>query len=145
MLRRCCVQVHSTSKKLLYQLDHLVQVCNQPQGIDHATRKHVRPFMHARIRLSVFICLRVCLCVIFDVYRGSIYAARSLPPRLCLVRLVLFVARAPSPPTAPAAPRRHTYVPLKPMHTRGFIARLPQRPSSCSTVCWFWARSATVD
>ncbi|XP_051163454.1 triple functional domain protein isoform X3 [Leptopilina boulardi] len=32
--------VHSTSKKLLYQLDHLVQVCNQPQGIDHATRKH---------------------------------------------------------------------------------------------------------
>ncbi|OXU29113.1 hypothetical protein TSAR_004897, partial [Trichomalopsis sarcophagae] len=35
------VQVHSTSKKLLYQLDHLVQVCNQPQGIDHATRKHL--------------------------------------------------------------------------------------------------------
>ncbi|XP_011495502.1 PREDICTED: kalirin isoform X2 [Ceratosolen solmsi marchali] len=33
-------EVHSTSKKLLYQLDHLVQVCNQPQGIDHATRKH---------------------------------------------------------------------------------------------------------
>ncbi|XP_058807994.1 kalirin-like, partial [Phymastichus coffea] len=32
--------VHSTSKKLLYQLDHLVQVCNQPQGLDHATRKH---------------------------------------------------------------------------------------------------------
>ncbi|KAH0534828.1 hypothetical protein KQX54_009134 [Cotesia glomerata] len=31
--------VHSTSKKLLYQLDHLVQVCNQPQGIDH-NRKH---------------------------------------------------------------------------------------------------------
>lgn len=30
-------QVHSTSKKLLYQLDHLVQVCNQP-GTD---RKHV--------------------------------------------------------------------------------------------------------
>ncbi|GJQ88849.1 hypothetical protein Trydic_g23410, partial [Trypoxylus dichotomus] len=28
--------VHSTSKKLLYQLDHLVQVCNQP-GTD---RKH---------------------------------------------------------------------------------------------------------
>ncbi|XP_046409767.1 kalirin isoform X2 [Neodiprion fabricii] len=33
-------EVHSTSKKLLYQLDHLVQVCNQPQGIDHAIRKH---------------------------------------------------------------------------------------------------------
>ncbi|XP_015585806.1 triple functional domain protein isoform X4 [Cephus cinctus] len=33
-------EVHSTSKKLLYQLDHLVQVCNQPQGIDHANRKH---------------------------------------------------------------------------------------------------------
>lgn len=32
-------QVHSTSKKLLYQLDHLVQVCNQP-GMEH-TRKHV--------------------------------------------------------------------------------------------------------
>lgn len=35
-------QVHSTSKKLLYQLDHLVQVCNQPPqpGLpDH--RKHV--------------------------------------------------------------------------------------------------------
>lgn len=30
-------QVHSTSKKLLYQLDHLVQVCNQP-GTE---RKHV--------------------------------------------------------------------------------------------------------
>ncbi|KAF5295457.1 hypothetical protein FQR65_LT10445 [Abscondita terminalis] len=29
-------EVHSTSKKLLYQLDHLVQVCNQP-GID---KKH---------------------------------------------------------------------------------------------------------
>ncbi|KOC61451.1 Triple functional domain protein [Habropoda laboriosa] len=34
------LQVHSTSKKLLYQLDHLVQVCNQPQGIDHTARKH---------------------------------------------------------------------------------------------------------
>ncbi|XP_014470162.1 PREDICTED: triple functional domain protein isoform X3 [Dinoponera quadriceps] len=33
-------EVHSTSKKLLYQLDHLVQVCNQPQGIDHVARKH---------------------------------------------------------------------------------------------------------
>ncbi|XP_015125607.1 triple functional domain protein isoform X1 [Diachasma alloeum] len=33
-------EVHSTSKKLLYQLDHLVQVCNQPQGIDHSNRKH---------------------------------------------------------------------------------------------------------
>nr|XP_012140243.1 PREDICTED: triple functional domain protein isoform X5 [Megachile rotundata] len=33
-------EVHSTSKKLLYQLDHLVQVCNQPQGIDHTARKH---------------------------------------------------------------------------------------------------------
>ncbi|KAK2576355.1 hypothetical protein KPH14_005709 [Odynerus spinipes] len=33
-------EVHSTSKKLLYQLDHLVQVCNQPQGIDHTIRKH---------------------------------------------------------------------------------------------------------
>ncbi|CAB0035585.1 unnamed protein product [Trichogramma brassicae] len=34
-------EVHSTSKKLLYQLDHLVQVCNQPQGIDHVARKHL--------------------------------------------------------------------------------------------------------
>lgn len=25
-------EVHSTSKKLLYQLDHLVQICNQPNG-----------------------------------------------------------------------------------------------------------------
>ncbi|XP_018399522.1 PREDICTED: triple functional domain protein isoform X2 [Cyphomyrmex costatus] len=33
-------EVHSTSKKLLYQLDHLVQVCNQPQGIDYVARKH---------------------------------------------------------------------------------------------------------
>jgi len=33
-------QVHSTSKKLLYQLDHLVQICNQP-GMEHTTRKHV--------------------------------------------------------------------------------------------------------
>lgn len=31
------VQVHSTSKKLLYQLDHLVQVCNQPGS----EKKHV--------------------------------------------------------------------------------------------------------
>uniref|UniRef100_A0A0K8SZ08 CRAL-TRIO domain-containing protein n=2 Tax=Lygus hesperus TaxID=30085 RepID=A0A0K8SZ08_LYGHE len=31
-------EVHSTSKKLLYQLDHLVQICNQP-GMEH-TRKH---------------------------------------------------------------------------------------------------------
>uniref|UniRef100_A0A224XHF4 Putative guanine nucleotide exchange factor for rho and rac gtpase n=1 Tax=Panstrongylus lignarius TaxID=156445 RepID=A0A224XHF4_9HEMI len=31
-------EVHSTSKKLLYQLDHLVQVCNQP-GMEH-NRKH---------------------------------------------------------------------------------------------------------
>ncbi|XP_044733840.1 triple functional domain protein isoform X3 [Chrysoperla carnea] len=30
-------EVHSTSKKLLYQLDHLVQICNQP-GIE--SRKH---------------------------------------------------------------------------------------------------------
>lgn len=39
---RMHLQVHSTSKKLLYQLDHLVQVCNQPPppGVpDH--RKHV--------------------------------------------------------------------------------------------------------
>ena len=31
-------EVHSTSKKLLYQLDHLVQMCNQSQD----DRKHVR-------------------------------------------------------------------------------------------------------
>lgn len=29
-------EVHSTSKKLLYQLDHLVQVCHQPDQIDMA-------------------------------------------------------------------------------------------------------------
>ncbi|KAG8272536.1 hypothetical protein J6590_039245 [Homalodisca vitripennis] len=33
------INVHSTSKKLLYQLDHLVQVCNQPP-LEHPTRKH---------------------------------------------------------------------------------------------------------
>lgn len=32
-------EVHSTSKKLLYQLDHLVQVCNQPPAVN--TRKNV--------------------------------------------------------------------------------------------------------
>ena len=35
----CSFQVHSTSKKLLYQLDHLVQICNQP-GME-SDRKHV--------------------------------------------------------------------------------------------------------
>ena len=34
-------EVHSTSKKLLYQLDHLVQVCNQPPIVN--TRKNVSP------------------------------------------------------------------------------------------------------
>lgn len=36
-------EVHSTSKKLLYQLDHLVQVCNQPasSSINGNTRKNV--------------------------------------------------------------------------------------------------------
>ncbi|XP_076248755.1 trio Rho guanine nucleotide exchange factor isoform X3 [Calliopsis andreniformis] len=43
-------EVHSTSKKLLYQLDHLVQVCNQSQGIDHAARKHVRLSVCTSIR-----------------------------------------------------------------------------------------------
>nr|CAD7567560.1 unnamed protein product [Timema californicum] len=33
-------EVHSTSKKLLYQLDHLVQICNQP-GMELAARKHL--------------------------------------------------------------------------------------------------------
>ncbi|XP_066996303.2 kalirin [Anabrus simplex] len=33
-------EVHSTSKKLLYQLDHLVQICNQP-GMEQTSRKHV--------------------------------------------------------------------------------------------------------
>ncbi len=32
-------EVHSTSKKLLYQLDHLVQLCKQPN--DANERKHV--------------------------------------------------------------------------------------------------------
>ena len=32
-------EVHSTSKKLLYQLDHLVQLCKQPSNEE---RKHVR-------------------------------------------------------------------------------------------------------
>ena len=31
-------EVHSTSKKLLYQLDHLVQLCKQPSE----ERRHVR-------------------------------------------------------------------------------------------------------
>ncbi|XP_042899532.1 kalirin isoform X2 [Parasteatoda tepidariorum] len=33
-------EVHSTSKKLLYQLDHLVQVCHQPR-VDMSSRKHL--------------------------------------------------------------------------------------------------------
>ena len=33
-------EVHSTSKKLLYQLDHLVQLCKQPSE----DRRHVRVF-----------------------------------------------------------------------------------------------------
>lgn len=39
-------EVHSTSKKLLYQLDHLVQVCNQPasSSINGNTRKNVSIF-----------------------------------------------------------------------------------------------------
>jgi hypothetical protein len=32
--------VHSTSKKLLYQLDHLVHVCNQP-GMEISAHKLV--------------------------------------------------------------------------------------------------------
>ncbi|RZF38922.1 hypothetical protein LSTR_LSTR005169, partial [Laodelphax striatellus] len=32
-------EVHSTSKKLLYQIDHVVQVCNQPM-LDQPLRKH---------------------------------------------------------------------------------------------------------
>lgn len=32
-------EVHSTSKKLLYQLDHLVQVCNQPQNPDFKNKE----------------------------------------------------------------------------------------------------------
>jgi triple functional domain protein len=34
-------EVHSTSKKLLYQLDHLVQVCNQPSSLNGNNRKNV--------------------------------------------------------------------------------------------------------
>ncbi|KAF7988703.1 hypothetical protein HCN44_001276 [Aphidius gifuensis] len=45
-------EVHSTSKKLLYQLDHLVQVCNQPQGIDHSNRKHDGHLMDNRGGMS---------------------------------------------------------------------------------------------
>lgn len=43
-------EVHSTSKKLLYQLDHLVQICNQPtaNSINGNNRKNVRNFcVHA--------------------------------------------------------------------------------------------------
>ncbi|XP_022244114.1 triple functional domain protein-like isoform X1 [Limulus polyphemus] len=32
-------EVHSTSKKLLYQLDHLVQICHQPK-VEGSSRKH---------------------------------------------------------------------------------------------------------
>jgi hypothetical protein len=34
-------EVHSTSKKLLYQLDHLVQICKKPQE----ERRHVSSFL----------------------------------------------------------------------------------------------------
>lgn len=39
-------EVHSTSKKLLYQLDHLVQICNQPtaNSINGNNRKNVNIF-----------------------------------------------------------------------------------------------------
>jgi triple functional domain protein len=37
-------EVHSTSKKLLYQLDHLVQVCNQPSNVNGSKAKNVRLF-----------------------------------------------------------------------------------------------------
>jgi len=47
-------QVHSTSKKLLYQLDHLVQVCNQsdltPVADQH--HKHVSFFL-TRMQLAL--------------------------------------------------------------------------------------------
>lgn len=35
-------QVHSTSKKLLYQLDHLVQICSQLRRDGQMRSKHVR-------------------------------------------------------------------------------------------------------
>jgi triple functional domain protein len=49
-------EVHSTSKKLLYQLDYLVQVCNQPSSsnINGGPRKNVSAICH-KIILPVII------------------------------------------------------------------------------------------
>ena len=44
-------EVHSTSKKLLYQLDHLVQLCKQPNNDE---RKHVRTFIYFCTVSSLF-------------------------------------------------------------------------------------------
>ena len=45
-------EVHSTSKKLLYQLDHLVQLCKQPNNDE---RKHVRTFIYFCTVSSLFL------------------------------------------------------------------------------------------
>lgn len=50
-----CSQVHSTSKKLLYQLDHLVQICNQP-GMEQLTRKHVCNILKKHCFYFLFSC-----------------------------------------------------------------------------------------
>lgn len=41
-LRLGFFQVHSTSKKLLYQLDHLVQVCHQTDPADMVSKCIIR-------------------------------------------------------------------------------------------------------
>jgi len=49
-------EVHSTSKKLLYQLDHLVQVCNQPTA-NGSQRKNVSIACCSRHLLKLFFSL----------------------------------------------------------------------------------------
>lgn len=59
-------QVHSTSKKLLYQLDHLVQICNQP-GMEHAARKHVGKSSCLSYLDVKAIALRTLSCVLMNI------------------------------------------------------------------------------
>jgi hypothetical protein len=59
-------QVHSTSKKLLYQLDHLVQICNQP-GMEHTTRKHVGKFFCLSYLYVKASALGILTCMLMNV------------------------------------------------------------------------------
>ena len=53
-------EVHSTSKKLLYQLDHLVQTCCANQNIPPDDRKHVRNLIMSNqgLKYSTNLCVQ---------------------------------------------------------------------------------------